>query len=168
MDQLSQTRGKRVHPWVAGQGCKPWTLNSTKATYRALKPFSEPQNKWSPQDSFVTPSELKGRSSCLNPICGSIEEHFSAKGYSLADLYSKPPAALFTPPLVLINQGFTGATFFDFAVRFQDSLQSIAGQERIPIELIFLAAYLRSRLARYFAFHTSANIGVERDKVHSR
>ena len=32
--------------------------------------------------------------------------------------------------------------------------------------LIFLAAYLRSKLARYFLFHTSANWGSERDKVH--
>jgi len=32
--------------------------------------------------------------------------------------------------------------------------------------LMFLTAYLRSKLARYFIFHTSANWGSERDKVH--
>ena len=32
--------------------------------------------------------------------------------------------------------------------------------------MIFLAAYLRSKLARYFLFHTSSNWGVSRAKVH--
>jgi hypothetical protein len=31
---------------------------------------------------------------------------------------------------------------------------------------MFLTAYLRSKLSRYFLFHTSANWGSERDKVH--
>jgi len=31
---------------------------------------------------------------------------------------------------------------------------------------MFLAAFMRSKLARYFVFHTSANLGTERDQVH--
>jgi len=73
---------------------------------------------------------------------------------------------LFTPPLVLWNKGFTDAAFFDYSVRFQDSLRSIAGTASEIENLMFLAAFMRSKLARYFVFHTSASIGTERDQVH--
>ena len=89
----------------------------------------------------------------------------SARRYT--HLYSKPPEQLFTAPLVVLNQGFTKAVFSDFLVRFQHSLQSFTnphgGDEK---ELLFLALFLNSKLARYFAFQTSANLGTERDKVH--
>ena len=166
VDQLSQTRGKRAHPWAGGQGCKPWKLVSTRKPDRELRPFNEPRDKWNADDCLVTPRRIEGQAFLPQSACGTIQEHFDAENYSLIELYSKPPAALFTPPLVLFNQGFSDATFFDFTVRFQHSLQSIAGSESDADELLFLAAYLRSRLARYFAFHTSSNIGMERDKVH--
>lgn len=166
VDQLSQTRGNRSHPWAGGQGCKPWKLNSARTPDRQLRPFNESGDKWGATDSLVTPRHIEGQAFLPQSVCGTVRKHFSAEGYSLAELYSKPPKALFTPPLVLFNQGFSDATFFDFTVRFQHSLQSIAGPESDTDKLLFLAAYLRSRLARYFAFHTSANIGMERDKVH--
>ena len=68
--------------------------------------------------------------------------------------------------MVLISQGFGKVAYCDFDVLFQDSLQSIAGPFVDNDLLIFLTAYLRSRLARYFLFHTSANWGSERPKVH--
>ena len=49
---------------------------------------------------------------------------------------------------------------------FQHSLQSIAGPYEDSDLLMFLSAYFRSKLARYFLFHTSSNWGTERDKVH--
>lgn len=166
VDQLSQTHGKRARPWAGGQGCKPWKLNSTRKPDRELRPLNEPHDQWSADDCLVTPRRIEGQALLPRLVCGTVREHFDAENYSLIELYSKPPAALFTPPLVLFNQGFSDATFFDFTLRFQHSLQSIAGSEDDADQLLFLAAYLRSRLARYFAFHTSANIGMERDKVH--
>ncbi|HEY8902468.1 MAG TPA: N-6 DNA methylase, partial [Chthoniobacterales bacterium] len=166
VDQLSQTRGKRSRNWVTGQGSKPWSLNSTRSPDRTLRPFDEPENKWSPEDLVITPRRMDGQIFVPQKLCGTLREHFDSEKYSLKELYSKPPAELFTPPLVLFNHGFSDATFFDFSVRFQHSLQSIAGPKKDADKLIFLAAYLRSRLARYFVFHTSANIGMERDKVH--
>jgi SAM-dependent methyltransferase len=166
VDQLSVTRGKRKRDWAAGQGCKPWSLDSTSKPDRNLRPFAEPRDKWTPNDSFVAPKRIEGQIFLPALACGSVREHFATQRYSVTELYSKPPPALFTPPLVLFNQGFSDATFFDFPVRFQHSLQSIAGPAGDADKLLFLAAYLRSRLARYFAFHTSSNIGMERDKVH--
>jgi len=66
----------------------------------------------------------------------------------------------------LISQGFTKFCFVDFPVLFQDALQSIAGPPEDEDLLLFLTVYLRSRLARYIAFMTSANLGVERDKLN--
>jgi len=68
--------------------------------------------------------------------------------------------------LVLWNRGFTNAAFFDYRVRFQHALHSIAGKREDSDLLLFLTAYVRSRLARYFVFHTSASLGTERDQVH--
>jgi hypothetical protein len=166
VDQLSQTRGKREYPWATGQGCKPWKVNSRRSPDRQLRPFDERDDKWAPKDYFITPKRMEGQMFVPRELCSSLKERFTAESYSLTELYSKPSAVLFTPPLVLFNQGFSDATFFDFPVRFQHSLQSIAGPKDDADNLIFLAAYLRSRLARYFEFHTSANIGMERDKVH--
>ncbi|MFH0880617.1 MAG: hypothetical protein V2A34_12955, partial [Lentisphaerota bacterium] len=45
------------------------------------------------------------------------------------------------------------------------SLQAISGQPADKDLLLFLTVYLRSKLAKYFLFHTSANWGTERDKI---
>jgi len=162
VDILSQTGGKRYKRWAAGQGCKPWPENPKAPQDRELKPF----DTWSPDDPFATPGLLKGLFSVPEDTCVSLGEHFKNKAYSKEWLYSKPPENLFTPPLVLWNQGFTTATFFDYTVRFQNSLQSISGKPEDTEQLLFLTAFLRSKLARYFVFCTAANLGTERDKVH--
>lgn len=60
VDQLSRTHGKRSHPWVAGQGCKPWDSQSENRPDRELRPFVEPGNRWSTKDEFVTPEGVEG------------------------------------------------------------------------------------------------------------
>jgi hypothetical protein len=73
---------------------------------------------------------------------------------------------IFKAPHVIVAQGFSHIAFADFDVSFRHALRGING----PIEdrelLIFLTAYLRSDLARYFIFHTSTNWGIYRQKVH--
>lgn len=66
-------------------------------------------------------------------------------------------------PLLLINKACTKFLFSDFNVIFQDDFQSICGPESDEAELLFLTAVLASPLAQYLRFHTTANIGVERD-----
>ena len=67
--------------------------------------------------------------------------------------------------MVLVSQGFGKVVFCDFPVLFQDSLQSIHGREEDEDLLLFLSAYLRSDLAKYYLFHTSSKLGIERDVV---
>jgi hypothetical protein len=73
---------------------------------------------------------------------------------------------VFTAPHVLVAKGFTRTAFADFDVSFRHALRGISGPKEDRDLLIFLAAYLRSALARYFLFQTSSNWGVSRQEVH--
>jgi hypothetical protein len=69
------------------------------------------------------------------------------------------------PPMVLVNKGFSWAAFCECPLLFQDTIYSIKGSKKDTANLIFLSAYLNSKLARYFLFHTSASYGIERDQI---
>ncbi len=71
----------------------------------------------------------------------------------------------FLSPHVLVSHGMRVA-YAGFDVAFQHAVQGIHGPESDRDLLAFLAAYLRSPLARYFLFHWTANWGVDRSKVH--
>jgi hypothetical protein len=161
VDLISRTKGRRHKRWIVGSGCKPWDPNSKAKLDRELKPLGD----WA-KNPFTSPELLEGLLSLPAILCPTLGEHLKKQRYRTDALYSKPPEALFTPPLVLWNKGFTDAAFFDYLVRFQDSLRSIAGTESDIDNLMFLAAFMRSKLARYFVFHTSASLGTERDQVH--
>jgi hypothetical protein len=71
---------------------------------------------------------------------------------------------IFKAPHVLVSKGLNVA-FADFAVVFRHAIRGIQGPIADRDLLIFLAAYLRSPLARYFLFHTSSRWGIERAEV---
>lgn len=80
---------------------------------------------------------------------------------------------LFKAPLIVVSYGFGKIAFSDFPVLFQHSLRVITPATENSEEreeeaelLLFLTIYLRSSLAMYYLFHTSANWGIERDKIH--
>ena len=68
--------------------------------------------------------------------------------------------------MVLVNKGFTRMVFCDFPVIFQDAIYSIPGENNDKELLIFLSIVLKSNLAKYFQFHTSSSLGIERDQIH--
>jgi hypothetical protein len=74
--------------------------------------------------------------------------------------------SIFKAPHVLVAKGFTSIAFVDFDVSFRHALRGISGPKADSDLLAFLAAYLRSSLARYFLFHTSSNWGIYRPEVH--
>ena len=67
---------------------------------------------------------------------------------------------------VLITKGFQRIAFCDFPVSFRHALRGIHGPEKQRSLLMFLAAYLRSRLAKYVMFHTSSSWGMYRPEGH--
>jgi N-6 DNA Methylase len=72
---------------------------------------------------------------------------------------------IYKTPHVLISKGFKRIAFADFDVSFRHALRGIHGPKEDRSILIFLAAYLRSPLAQYFAFHTSANRSMFHEEV---
>jgi len=73
---------------------------------------------------------------------------------------------IFRAPHVLITKGFQRIAYADFDVSFRHALRGIHGPPEDRGLLIFLAAYLRTPLAKYLMFHTSSNWGIYRPEVH--
>jgi len=146
----SPREGKR---WTKGQGFQPNTSGKSKT------PKSPWWNRIDPYISAKAP--------CWDMKCIQLDYHdCEIIGDRFQSLRRSPDRRIHRSPMVLISQGFGKVAFCDFDVLFQDSLQSISGPEEDTGLLMFLAGYLRSSLAKYFLFHTSANWGSERDKVH--
>ncbi|MCI5143815.1 MAG: hypothetical protein D3909_19245, partial [Candidatus Electrothrix sp. ATG1] len=122
--------------WIVGQGFKPYKQGN-KPPDRSLVPLD-----WHLDELFVSPKDIKGKLFPQPSECIKLGDQLANKNCYLDRLYSKPPADLFSPPFILINQGFTICSFFDYPVRFQHSLQSIAGPPEDEDLLLFLACYL--------------------------
>ena len=156
LSQLAGTpkEGKR---WTKGEGLQPYYPSRTKSKPRT--------NPWSLEAPFLL-ADRDLQMFVFEPDCIALGERLQRIGASTEELRRVPHGALFKAPMVLISQGFSKVAFCDFDVLFQDSLQSISGPKEDTDLLMFLAAYLRSSIAKYYLFHTSANWGIERDKVH--
>jgi hypothetical protein len=144
--------------WCKGQGFQPLRTDNTTDKPHPIK--------WSLSDPFVSPERIVGLFVLPNKLTYKIGSYFADKGYRVGELRRAPDERIYEPPLILLNQGFSTAAFFDYEIRFQDSLQSISGRDSDADYLIFLTVVLRSKIARYMVFHTAANLGTERDKVH--
>ena len=78
---------------------------------------------------------------------------------------SNTATEVFQAPHVLVKEGFGGAAYADFDVSFLFAVRGISGPPPDRDHLVFLAAYLRTSLARYFLFHTSPSWGISRQYV---
>lgn len=144
--------------WYKGQGFQPLRITSKTDNPKDLV--------WPHSYPFVTPELIDDLFMLPSSMTYQLGTYLSKHEYRLDKLHRPRGEEIYRAPLVLFNQGFSTAAFFDYPVRFQHSLQSIAGEKRDSDYLLWLSVVLRSKLARYFAFHTAANLGTERDKVH--
>jgi hypothetical protein len=150
------------------RGAKRW------AKGQGIQPLKRPQsgkhiesNSRLPDDlRMVTPRLLKNLHYLPVDFAPSVNEYLDQQGYRKDSFHRERDSRLFDPPMVLLNQGYTDACFCDYPVRFQDSLQSFVAGKEDENALMLLTLYLSSKLSRYYAFHTSANLAAERDKVH--
>ncbi len=149
---------QRHKRWCKGQGFQPLRLGQKAKKPKALS--------WPMTDRFVTPELISDVFSLPKILTHKLDEYLIKRDYLTDKARRLPAERIFQYPLVLLNQGFSNAAFFDYRVRFQHSLQSISGAIEDTESLLFLTAFLKSKLARYFVFHTAANLGTERDKVH--
>jgi hypothetical protein len=143
--------------WVKGQGFKPFYQEKYEADtegYGAPKP-----RWWNDKAQFLDANKKNWGLLLLPGDCDDI-------GREPQKLHRLPDKSVFNPPLVLVNQGCSRFAFSSLPVLFQHSLQSVAGPKKDEDLLLFLTALLNTPLAAYYTFHTAANLGVERDKVH--
>lgn len=151
--------GKR---WIKGQGFQPYFPEKAKNDRNYPKPKPNP---WPLESRFIQTDQslemLLFQNDCIQ--LGYRLKKIEA----LNDFLRRAPnTIIFKAPMVLVSHGFSKVAYCDFNVLFQSTLQSIAGPKEDANLLRFLTVYLRSKLSRYFLFHTSANWGSERDKVH--
>lgn len=148
--------------WIKGQGFQPFSEKKFKENPERYLKNARGDKKpwWGVKQRFID-----ANSDQISLVL--VPEDAPAVGAVPSRLRRSPSEKLFKPPLVLITQGFGKVAFCDFSVIFEHSLQSIAARKREDADLLrFLTGVLTSSFAKYFLFHTAANWGSERDKVH--
>ncbi len=150
-DQVRQSReNSPAKPWLIAEGFQPIGQNDdpkkAKPLHLTSKLFIDATSPY--LDLFLSHAE-----------CAQLP----SKDLSLRRT-SNP--LVFRAPHVLVAKGFTKVAYADFDVSFRHALRGISGPKEDRELFIFLAAYLRSSLARYFLFQTSSNWGISRQEVH--
>jgi len=143
--------------FVGSQGFQPFNI---RRYLKDKKSYGEPQLAW------WTSGQLYIDAKKINLNLVITEEDCEGIGNRFRELHRIRDERIYVPPMVLGNKGFTKAAYCDFPVVFQDAIYSISDSAANSELLMFLAAVLKSKLAMYFQFHTSANIGIERDQIY--
>jgi N-6 DNA Methylase len=138
----------RERQWFKGQGFQPATASTTDP---------EPVF-WKNSDLFLSADVPVLDLLLLKENCSRIGTRYKDEG-----LHRSRSPLIYKHPLLLINKACTKFLFSDFDVLFQDDFQSISAPKAEEDELLFLTAVLSSPLTQYLLFHTTANIGIERD-----
>ena len=162
VDQLTVKPDKRTKRWIIGQGFQPKSVRDDSKDIERVNsgknPYKTHTPTWSSSDLFIG-----GRSTDIDLLV--VETDCTRIGDRFQRLRRLPDSQIFQAPHVLVTQGLKVA-YSGFDVYFQDSIQGIHGSPKDAGLLMFLAIVLNSSLTDYFLFHTSANWGTERDKVH--
>ncbi|MEI6330124.1 MAG: N-6 DNA methylase [Pseudanabaena sp. ELA645] len=154
VDSIKIKPNKREKRWVMGRGFQP-SNNESQRDYISL---------WSSEKLFIGG---KNRNKSIDLLL--LESDCTKVGNRFQKLFRLPDQQIFQAPHVLVPQGVTKglkAGYSDFDVCFQDSIHGIHGVEKDSNLLMFLSVVLNSNFGNYFLFHTAANWGTERDKVH--
>ena len=150
-DRVRQTREKSDKPWTMAQGIQP------------LGPGDDPQEAkcvFLDEPRFVSAASANFDLVLTIDDCEELESNeFPVRKRSGVN------TEVFKPPHVLVTRGFSNIAYVDFYTSFRSSVRGITGPMSDADVLAFLAACLRSDLAKYFVFHTSSNWGVTRAEV---
>lgn len=161
-DTPADRDAKNEKRWWKGQGLQPRSTEDEEGSENQRGETAS--TSWRPWWGkrhlfFAANTEPEG-------LILSAERDCTPYGDRTQELRRTIAPELTRPPLVVVNKGFTKACFSDHPIVFQHAVQSISGPSDDEALLLFLAAYLDSPLAKYFVFHTSATVGIERGDVH--
>lgn len=151
-DRVKGPRDGGDKPWIMAEGFQPLGQNDdpqrAKVARLPSKLFIEAK---SPDiDLFLLPGDCVTLRSTNVTVRGRSNKN----------------TEVFNAPHVLITKGFQRIAFCDFPVSFRHALRGIHGPAKHRTLLMFLTAYLRSGLAKYFMFHTSSSWGMYRPEGH--
>lgn len=151
-----------------GVGFKPFYRNETRD-----KPQKLDTGGWNLEDPYLPSSSLESlildsdswQRHTLRSLLSKLK---SRKGNpaSTTLLRTKPKKEIFSPPMVLLNEGFTKAAYCSGRIRFQHSIHSISGPSEAEPILKLLVALFSSELAQYFLFYCSSGWMGGRQRVH--
>lgn len=148
--QRGKANSKR---WIVAEGYEPFGANDAQETRRVL----------TLQDTGRIERSTHRLDLLLLPEECDMQEELELelrRAVSNTDIFKKP--------LVLVKRGFSNepeVAFADFNVAYRHGIRGIHGPDGDANLLALLTFYLRSSLARYFLFHTSASWGVSRATV---
>lgn len=153
LERLTFQPGKGQKPngirqWARGQGFQPAT-----ASTETPEPVF-----WNKHDRFLHAVESSPQLILTEDQTTAIGTRFEAAG-----LHRSRHPSIYCQPLLLANKACTKFLFSDFDVLFQDDFQAITTPDNDRAILGFLVAVLSSPMTQYLLFHTTANIGIERD-----
>lgn len=152
-DVLGQRGKGDPKRWIIAEGFEPFGANDAPETFRAIS-----LRRTAKIERSTHRLDLLLRASDCN-----IEDELHLelrRGISNTDIFKKP--------LVLVKTGFSNepeVAYANFNVAYRHGIRGIHGPEADADLLAFLTFYLRSSVARYFLFHTSASWGVSRAMV---
>ena len=144
--------------WVIGQGFKPHHPDSSSKRQRESFTIAEEVTK----EPFLKASQFRPW----------VIPRISAPAWPTSKVHRSGYARGFTGPHILVPQGVVRregrvrAAYVEQSCSFQDSLQAITFPEGQEPKAKLLTAVLNSSLAAWYYFHTSANFGADRAKVH--
>ncbi len=149
-DVLGQRGKGDPKRWIIAEGFEPFGENDAPATRRQLilPRTARVDASTHDLDLFLLPDDCDIQSSLKLALRRAISD-----------------TSIFKKPLVLVTEGFSKVAFANFDIAYRHGIRGIHGPNRDAGQLAFLAVYLRSTLARYFLFHTSASWGVSRARV---
>jgi len=150
----SDTAGK----WIIGQGFKPYYPNSKSPHHTSTEEPVVTRCPFLDADSFqpwVMPTV-----STSPWLTATVHRRGFVNGF-------KGPHILI-PQGVRREEGVLRAAYVEQDMCFQHSLQAIRFPEQDKNRAKFLTAVLNSSLAAWYYFHTSANFGADRAKVHEK
>jgi hypothetical protein len=148
VDQPGKSKGNR---WLIAEGFQPFGVTDSPTSRKLLE---------LPTDKFIPATHQMIDLFLLPGDCEILQSTNIETRRLILN------TTIFKAPHVLVTQGFSHIAFADFDVSFRHALRGIHGPRADRDLLIFLAAYLRSDLAKFYLFHTSSNWGITRAKIH--
>jgi N-6 DNA Methylase len=151
-DRVRSPRETDDRPWVMAEGFQPLGTNDDAKKAKVVQ---------LPSRLFIDATSPAINLFLLPEDCRTLR----SANVTVRNRSNKS-TVIFNAPHVLITKGFQRIAFCDFPVSFRHALRGIHGPEKHRTLLMFLTAYLRSRLAKYFMFHTSSSWGMYRPEGH--